>query len=335
MKWGIVILLLLGLVAAGSAAVLMGTLRVRPRAAQQESEKVEVAMAKRSLNAGTIITVDLINTEEVARDELPPGQLVTSLQATGRVLGLPVVEGQVLTEACLVPEGTGAILASQIPEGMRAFSVPITSRARPDQILLYPGCVVDVLVEYKLNRNAEGEAYCNAMFRGIRVLAISGDSVLKNPDAEDGDNKRNSNRGGMIVSLLVEPKQVEALQLAVENGSITMSLRNPLDKKNIPSEGLVLDRNSFVKSGSRVPSTVRPESANGYDLFSEWIDANEPLGQGLMADNPVQDNIFNRPERITPRMKPRWQVETILGREKKLDEFENPEIEAEKTAQEK
>jgi len=338
MKFGIVILLILGLVAAGSAALLMGTLSLKPKGSgEKEVEKIEVAMARRPLNAGVVITLEDINTETVKRDELPNGNLVSSFQVVGRVLGLPVVEGQVLTESCLVPEGTGAILASQIPQGMRAFSVPITSKARPDNILLYPGCVVDVLVEYKLGRNPEGEAISTAMFRGLRVLAVSGDSVVKNPAEEEEKSNRNSRRGGLIVSLLVEPKQAEALQLAVENGSITMSLRNPLDKRSFALEASVLNRGTILSSGSTVPSTVLSTATNGHEFLNgeQWFDPNEQQEQRITPDNPTGGSIFDAKNPVSYPTKSRWQVEMILGREKKIEEFDNPENIAEDTEHKK
>jgi hypothetical protein len=171
------------------------------------------------------------------------------------------------------------------------------------------------------------------MFRGLRVLAISGDSVITNPEDDGKNNKSDSRRGGMLVSLLVEPKQVEALQLAAENGNITMSLRNPLDKTTFGLEGSVLNRGTLVKSGTTVPSTLLFTSPNGYDLPTEeqWFDANEPQGQRITPDNSSQGGIFDTKKPTSYPIKSRWQVETILGREKKLDEFDNPESKAENT----
>jgi Flp pilus assembly protein CpaB len=333
MKWGIIILLILGLVAATCAALLMGTLSIKsPGSGQKQSQKIEVAMAGKSLNAGTIITQADISTETVPKNELPQGKLVSPLQIIGRVLAWPVVEGQVFTESCLVPEGTPSILASQIPKGMRVFSVPITSRARPDHVLLYPGCVVDVLVEYKLGRSSKGEALCTTMLRGLRVLAISGDTVISNPEEED-NGKKSSPRSsrGLIVSLLVEPKQAEALQLAVENGSITMSLRNPVDNTTFAEEGSVLNRSTLLSSGDTIPSIIPTSSLDDQDMTAgQWFDPYDPQ-QRLTSDNPIQqDGAFGpkmEPQqfRYPKRLNSRWQVEMILGRQKSIEEFDNPE----------
>jgi pilus assembly protein CpaB len=336
MKWGIVILLILGLVAAACAALLMGTLNIKsPASGQKQPQKIEVAMARKSLNAGTVITKANIDTETVSRNELPEGNLVSPLQIIGRVLAWPVVEGQVFTEACLVPKGTASILASQIPDGMRVFSVPITSRARPDKILLYPGCVVDVLVEYKLNRTSVGEALSQTMLRGIRVLAISGDTVVSNPDEEDGGKKGSSRRGSLVVSLLVEPKQAEALQLAVENGSITMSLRNPLDKQQFVLEGSVLNRSTLLRSGATIPPTLLPTTPDEQELpAGQWLDPNGPP-ERITSDNESekgsQNSVFGtemsvpQPQPRYTRPSSRWPVEIIRGPKKEVEEFDNPE----------
>jgi Flp pilus assembly protein CpaB len=337
MKIGIVILLILGLIAAACAALLMGTLRIKSSASGQKQAKIEVAMAMKSLNAGTIISKNDINTESVSRDELPQGKLVGPLKIIGRVLAWPIVEGQVFTEACLVPEGTPSILASQIPKGMRVFSVPITSRAKPDHILLYPGCVVDVLVEYKLSRNSKGEALSTTMFRGLRVLAISGDTVISNPDEEDNGKKSSSSRrGGLIVSLLVEPKQAEALQLAAENGSITMSLRNPVDDTLFAQEGSVLNRSTLINSGDTINSIIPSTYPEEQDFTNVQVfDPNDPLPR-ITSDNPQQDSVLGpkmQPQqlRYPKRLNSRWQVEMILGRQKTIEEFDNPENKTEKT----
>jgi Flp pilus assembly protein CpaB len=191
-------------------------------------ETAEVAMARVSLPTMTVITPDHIKTELVSKKELPQGKLVSPTQIIGRTLAVPVVEGQVLTESCFVRLSM-VFPPSEIPEipkEMRVFSVPITSRVNPDHIPLYPGCLVNVLVEYKLDRNFVREALSQTMFRGLRVLAISGNSVISTSEKEDGSQRRDSHK--IVVTLLVELKQAEALQLAIGNGTITLSIHNPL-----------------------------------------------------------------------------------------------------------
>ena len=132
-------------------------------------------------------------------------------------------------------EGTSAQLATQIPHGMRAVTVPVSSKTMPDKAFLYPGCFVDVITSRKLNKSRIPEvipdfivdllikcklirinrgAVATTMLRRIQVLTI----------------KRNPS--GALVTLLVDKKQAKALSLAAQKGSISLSVRNPSDKKD-------------------------------------------------------------------------------------------------------
>jgi len=336
MKWGIVILLILGVVAAACAALLMGALSVRPSDAEgSESDKIEVAMAKEALPAITVITIDHINTEMISREELPPGQLVSPTQIIGRVLAMPVVEGQVLTESCFVPSGTAALLAAAIPHGMRAVTVSVSSRGMPDRALLYPGCVVDVLVSYKLSGNIEGEALSTTMLRGIQVLAISGDSVIKNPDSEEenGTTKRSTSRVA-LVTLLVDTEQAEALQLAIENGNIMLSIRNPRDKDDFDEDPSILNRGKLTPRGSDLPPAVLPHVNREPNLTQQGSDQSK---QKSGSNNPQQGNTgnsvdgkkvpFPQPKPVDKsnnRRNPLREITVIRGTQKDVEEFDVP-----------
>jgi len=181
------------------------------------TETVEVAIAIKSLNSGAVITKNDISIEMRSKDELPTGTLVSPAQVVGRILAVPIFEHQVFTELFFGREVAGASLSSQIPKGMRAVSIGLPSNALPDKELLYPGCIVDVLVSYKLpSRDSKGEALSTTMLCGIQVLAIK--------------------RGirGTLVTLLLDIKQAEALSLAIEKGSISLAVHNPLGRKRKP-----------------------------------------------------------------------------------------------------
>jgi len=335
MKWGIVILLVLGIVAAACAALLMGALSVRTSDAEgSESDKIEVAMAKEALPAITVITIDHITTEMISKDDLPPGQIVSPTQIIGRVLAMPVVEGQVLTEYCFVPTGTASLLAAAIPHGMRAVTVSVSSRGMPDRALLYPGCVVDVLVSYTLPGNTEGEALSTTMLRGIQVLAISGESVIKNPDAEEnGTHKRSSGRVS-LVTLLVDTEQAEALQLAIENGNIMLSIRNPRDKNEFDEDPSILNRGKLTPRGTDLPPAFLPHLNREPNLpMGEWNQS----GRQTSSNNSVQRDTGNsvggrnmpvsQPksgDKSKNRRNPLREITIIRGREKEVEEFDVP-----------
>lgn len=341
MKWGIIVLVILGLAAAACAAVLMGALGAGSSGSKgTQSADTEVAMAKTSLPAMTVITLDHIIKEKIERNDLPQGQLVSPERIIGRVLAMPVVEGQVLTDSCLVTDGAGSQLAAAIPHGMRAVTVSISSKSMPDSILLYPGCVVDVLVSYRLSTKAsDGQAGSTTMLRGIQVIAVEGESVVSNPDIEEESKTRSRNTSrGALVTLLVDTKQAEALQLAIENGNISLSIRNPLDKEIFETEGTVLVQDRLFDLGSALTPTVSPSVQRELHLQEEQATTDKPQDQAqseVIFDPNIPVQQPKSVEKYKVRQSSRWGVTVIRGRETKVEEFEASENEAAGAAAEK
>ncbi|MHC4117334.1 MAG: Flp pilus assembly protein CpaB [Planctomycetota bacterium] len=325
MKWGIVILLALGVVAAVCASVLVGAVKLNPFGADpNESSGVEVMVAKRALPAMTTITANCFEKKTLARADLPTGRSVSPTGSLGRVLAVSVVKGQVLTESCLVWEGTGAQLAAKLPDGMRAFTVHLR-KAIPDRVLLYPGCVVDVLFSSRLSsRDVRGQAISATILRGIQVLAVAGDSVVSNPNAGQAKSQPRESGRGLVVTLLVDPKQAEALQLASDNGTISLAIRNPLDKKLGDMEATVLSQGQLAN----LSSALTPEVLAAAQRYRE-----ESTQYGGVSEPPASDDPNGQDEELTPappslptaeylpRKPRRWGVTVIRGRETKVEDL--------------
>jgi pilus assembly protein CpaB len=280
----------------------------------------------------TVITVEHFVKGKISQEELPPGeQLVSPAGIVGRVLAVPVVEGQVLTQSCFVRQGTGSLLAAALPHGMRAVSVSLSGKTIPDAALLYPGCVVDVLVSFKLPGSSRGTALSTTMLRGVQVLAVAGYTVVSSPESETarGGRGRSASRSA-TVTLLVNPKQAEALQLAAENGSVSLTIRNPLDMELVHIEGTVLSQGKLANLGSVLtvfPDSKRKPVTPGQQEETE--DANSPFGD---ATNIVTEDSFepgtnivkDKPaslEEYRVRQIPRWGVTVIRGTDTKLEEL--------------
>ena len=334
MKWGIIILVILGVVAATCAALLVGTLRTgsSDSSGKNSSSNIEVATAKTSMPAMTVITLEHVVMEEVAKENLPEGRLFSPSQVIGKVLAIPVVKGQVLTDKCFVTEGTGAHLAAALPYGMRAVSVNLSSKAIPDELLLYPGCVVDVLVSFKLSsaeRN-KGQAISTTMLRGVQVLAVAGNSVVSKQGAE-ADNTAKARRTGSLVTitLMVDPKQAEALQLASDNGSISLAIRNPLDKKQVDMEATVLSQGRLANLGSVLTPAVFSSAENIQNeqiSLSEQSLVHEDAQTQTQEENNTTTDIMGKQiisdEKYQIRQYPRWGVTVIRGREATVEELD-------------
>jgi len=309
MKWTIVLLLVLGLLAAGLATILVNALR-----ADELRKKIpdEILIAKTSLPAMSVINADHITTQKSPKDNLPAGYLYSPVQAIGRVLAMPIVEGQTLTESCFITSGDEAQLAAALPPGMRAISVMLPKDSVKGG-MLYPGCSVDVLAAFTLSASfrSKGEAIATTLLHNIQVLAVQDETIVtKKSNLEKvPDSAAQSASNVVTVTLMVDPKQAEALQLAMRYGSVSLALRNPLDKTPLEIGGTVLSEGQLAKLGSLMDTTVRGKDADPNSLAALLgaIDTNSPQRTG--------SNIFE------PQRQPRWVITVIRGADVKEQEI--------------
>jgi pilus assembly protein CpaB len=264
MKWAITVLMILGVVAAVCVSVLIHAMRGERRLSTgAASSEVEVVMVKESLPAMSVVASRHLESRKAPRSTLPQGYISSTWEAVGRVLSVPVVEGQVLTRYCFVSEGTGTQLAAALPHGMRAVSVaiPVSSTMAG---LLYPGCVVDILASFKLpgSERGRGQAVSTTLLHGIQVLAVDEISVVSKQDDEEESafgGRRSGRARSVIVTLMVDSRQAEALQLARDQGSISLAMRNPLDRVPVDSDATVLSEGRLAKLASMLEPSVLSE----------------------------------------------------------------------------
>ena len=310
MKWPIIVLLLLGVVAAVCAAILIGTLRSGASPEKDLSEETDVILATRSLPAMSVVISQHVKKDTAPRDKLPAGYLTRPVQAIGRVLAVPVVEGQVLTASCFVTEGTAAQLAAALPYGMRAVSLVISSNSFAEG-LLYPGCVVDVLASFRLQSargQAKGEALSTTLLRGIEVLAVEDVSVVskQSKEGESSSSVGGRNRSDRVrITLMVDSKQAEALQLAMTQGSISLAMRNPLDKKTVAIGTTVLSHDQLAKLGS----LLRPTVFTADEGIADTVGEEQAGGETDLLKAGAEG------EKAAPTMSPQWEVTVIRGSE--------------------
>ena len=333
MKWSVTILVVLGLLAAISAAILVGTLRSDSSAAagSGSSADVKVVLANKSLPAMSVVTAGYVTEGTASKNELPQGYLTSPVQAVGKILVIPVVEGQVLTASCFVSEGSGAQLAAAIPPGMRAVSVTLSSRAVSGG-LLYPGCVVDVLVSFGLKtggRDNRGEALSTTLLHGIQVLAIEDNSIVSNKDDDKKKGALGQSRtgsGNVSVALMVDPRQAEALQLATDYGRISLSMRNPLDRYPVDIDATVLSEGRLAKLGSMLTPSVLAtvlvdDSPKGTETDNLRISTSKGSETKIREEKGLR--AFFGTGRDLERS-PRWGVTVIRGRDVLEQELDIP-----------
>lgn len=321
MKWGAVILVVMGLAAALFAALLVKSLLSDNLSQGGVSSETDVLLASKDLPAMSVIESTDVTVEKVAKAKLPVGYLSSPAEGIGKILVVPVVQGQVLAESCFIENGVAAQVAASLPTGMRAVSVSLSN----DSItggLLYPGCVVDVLASFKLSSSERGQAISTTLLREVQVLAVRGASVVSEKEIEQDKSRSPSNYGRVTVTLMVDPKQAEALQLATENGTISLALRNPLDKSPVDTEATVLSQGRLAQLGSAMTTAVM--------AGSEGVGTSAPPTGALTSGPDAQTGGAKTSQQkegsgeAPSKSRESWPVTVIRGSQVKQEDLDMP-----------
>ncbi len=231
MKWSVVMLLALGMVAALCASVLVGALRSGGGDSAQGDEvasEVTLVVASRDLEAGIIVEADAVSVRTIRSEDVPENALSDPVNVVGKVLGMPLVEGQAFLASGFAKTGSGLHLAAALPTGMRAVAISLSDSSALSG-LLYPGCIVDVLATSK-PRSRE-EPVSEVLLERVRVLGIE-DQTIVSADDSKGRVGRSMRRREMV-TLMLDIHQAEMLQVAVESGTVSLAMRHPLDSRPV------------------------------------------------------------------------------------------------------
>jgi pilus assembly protein CpaB len=278
MRIGIVILVLLGIVAAGAATFLVQAVTFKTKG-EKEVPKVSVLVADANLPARTRLTESHVKVEKAPKAGLPAGYFIGPAQVVGKVLRVPIVRGQPLTESLFLAKGS---LDDLLRPGMRAYQISLSNRSTPVD-MLYPGCIVDVFATFTLRgRDSMADAVVVPLLQKVQVLGVHGDTVMtsQQPDAKS-TSRRAASSSTPTVTLEVSAAQVSALQLALQGGTLGIALRNANDdgfesmepmsrkgaKMSVDPETLALLRRIHQTLGTE--SAIDPDSLRADDPVAE------------------------------------------------------------------
>ena len=209
-----------------SAALLTWFLYAETKAPKAE-KTVSIQAAARDLPAGTRLKKTDVKTVHVPEADVPKFAILDEKQAVDRALLLPVTTNEPLTTAMVAsangPEGLPAL----IDDGMRAIAVPINESSGVAG-LIQPRAHVDVLFT---RPGSMSEAVTTTIIEDVVVLAIGrtteSTSAATTPAA--GQTATAAPRIAQSATLLVNPEQARMIELAKNQGKVSLALRNPLD----------------------------------------------------------------------------------------------------------
>lgn len=302
MKWSVLGLIVMGLVAAVSASMLVGAFLSPEKAVATHSEEINVLVAAADLDPWTKIAVKDIETKTIKRSEAPESYFTSSTQVLGRTLSRRMVAGQ--------PFGTDTILRGRrpeedIPEGHRLMTLSLSAHASLKG-LLQVGSFVDVLASF--NRMHRSEPETKTLMTNVQVFAIEEMTISTSPDEKQPSQRSSRLRRDHMVTLTVTPDQAQILQSTMGSGDIALVLRKPGDKDLI-EEGQEEVEIAEVQEEGGPKAKTTPGRAHAGNLLAD-------LSKGLsktLADWP----------RALKAKRPVWTVELCRGNETTIVSFPN------------
>jgi pilus assembly protein CpaB len=201
--------------AMGVAAAWMANNWVRQANATTEEPMATVVAAEIAVPFGTKITARHLKTMTMPAQYVPSGSFSTVEDVLDRVAVQPIVAGEILMRERFSEHDDGSTLAALVSEKMRAVTVRVDDVIGVAGFLL-PGNRVDVLAA---RRESGQRAVAETILRDVKVLAVD----------QTAATEKNEPVIVRAVTLEVNPQQAEVLVKAKEEGSIQLTLRNPLD----------------------------------------------------------------------------------------------------------
>jgi pilus assembly protein CpaB len=207
--------LILGLAAAAYAASWLQQ--------QSASNTLQVIVAKRDLQMGTRLQPDMLQTLAWPKTAAIQGPLTSLDEAVGRVIRVPVLQGEPLLQSKLAAVGEKGGLSSVLEAGQRAVTVKVNEIMGVAGFAL-PGNFVDVMVN---TPDSQNQPISKIVIERIRVLAV----------AQDVSTNESKPRVVNAVTLQVTPQQAEQIDLARSVGTLSLVLRGHSDNMPVQTVG--------------------------------------------------------------------------------------------------
>lgn len=213
-------------------------------AAASEVSVVDVVVATKDLDLGTVLTEEDLKVVSWPAEAMPDGYAGSPVEVIGRGLMVPMSTNEPILVGKLAPKEAGGGLPIIIPPGKRAMSVRVddvvgvTGFARP-------GTRVDVVVTLT-GASTEQDPATRLILQNIEVLA-AGQTIQRDVQGDP--------EAVTVVTLMVTPEEGEVLALASTEGQVQLALRNVLDMDEVETPGVRIG--SLYPRSRRVPTPIR------------------------------------------------------------------------------
>jgi len=206
-------------VGAWVSALILTWILYAKTVAPQEEKTAAVVVAARDMGAGTLLRANDVKTVRYPERAVPKGAVVDGANAVSRVLLTAVNMNEPIVQQKLSGTTTVEGISSTIEPGYRAVSVQITD-ATGVAGLIQPNSHVDVLFT---RPGTMAEATASTILSDVKVLSTG--RLLPAGQTPDPRAPRSP-----VVTLVMTPADAQKLELAKNQGKISLTLRNPLDR---------------------------------------------------------------------------------------------------------
>ena len=217
-------LLFLALVIGLTAAVYAANMASRQTLA---SNKIVVAAV--DIELGGKITPQMLTTVDWPSGSVPAGAFSEIKNLQDRVIKVGIMRGEAIVERKLAPPGSQGGLSAVIAEGKRAMTVRVNDVVGVAGFAL-PGNYVDVMVNAQQDkaRGEEGRQISKTVLEHVLVLAV----------AQEAGRDDTKPRVVSAVTLELSLDDAEKLDLARSVGTLSLVLRNQVDKQTVATQGI-------------------------------------------------------------------------------------------------
>ena len=191
---------------------------------------VDVVVAAKSIPEHVEITEDMVTLASIPEDGVHPDSLSSLDSVLGGISRSEIINGEQILSGRIVTEDIKATLSYQIPDNMRAITIPVNEVSGIANYIDV-GDRVDILVGYEFEvQDPTGETatvpYTYTQLQNIEVMALGG--LKASVPAEEVVGGETIEQPSTI-TILVNPEQAEVVAFANINGQFHLSLRNPID----------------------------------------------------------------------------------------------------------
>ena len=191
------------------------------------SNKVVVAAV--DIELGSRVNPQMLSLVDWPSGSLPAGSFKDAKALEDRVVKVGVLRGEAILEGKLAPVGTKGGLSAVIASGKRAMTVRVNDVVGVAGFAL-PGNYVDVMVnaQQDKNRGEENRQISKTVLEKVLVLAV----------AQEANRDETKPKVVSAVTLELSLEDSEKLDLARSVGTLSLVLRNQMDKTTVATAGI-------------------------------------------------------------------------------------------------